>query len=548
MHEAVVGNTRRSLLVLLGAVGLVLLIGCTNLASLFLVRATSRQREISVRIALGADRGRLLRHWMTESLLLTVAGGAAGLLVAWMGMRALLAIAPTTIPRATEVSLDLPVLLFLLGISVLTGLVFGLLPALPFLRGHPTLDSLKDGARGSTAGSTKHRLRKTLVLAEMALATVLVVGAALLIESSIRLQRTDPGFDPDRVLVAQVLLPPTQYDGAAQVASFYSQLDERLARMPGVEAAALSYENPLTPGWTSSFTIEGRDPPPPGQEPEARVRPVRPGYFRTAGIRLIHGRDIAETDRANSPGAIVVNEAFVRQHFKDEDPIGKRIVRGLWWPGLPTVFTIVGVVADEKFLGLAVGADPATYFAHPQFPMNDMWMVVRAKGDPRTLIPELRKQVWAIDANLPVENVSTMSDLLESSLAAPRFNATLMSLFAAAAILIAAIGIYGVMSYMVAQRTGEIGVRMALGANRGQVLRLVVGQGVGLAFLGIALGVVGAFSLARVLTSLLFGVNPHDPVIFAGVASLLAAVAITAAFIPAHRASLIEPVTALRYE
>jgi putative ABC transport system permease protein len=548
MHEAVVGNTRRALLVLLGAVGLVLLIGCTNLASLFLVRATARQREISVRIALGADRGRLLRHWMTESLLLTVAGGAAGLVVAWLGMRALLAIAPTTIPRAAEVTLDMPVLLFLFGISVLTGLAFGLLPALPFLRGHPTLDSLKDGARGATTGSARHRLRKTLVLAEMALATVLVVGAALLIESSLRLQRTDPGFNPDRVLVAQIVLPPTQYTGATQVAAFYAQLRDRLARMPGVESSAIAFENPLSPGWTSSFTFEGRDPPPPGQEPEARVRPVLPGYFRTAGIRLLGGRDIAETDRADAPGVVVINDAFARRHFKGQDPIGKRIVRGSWWPGLPTTFTIVGVVSDEKFLGLAGGADPATYFPHTQFPMNDMWLLLRAKGDPRSLIPEVRRQVWALDANLPVENVSTMPELLSTSLAAPRFNALLMSLFAAAAMLIAAIGIYGVMSYMVAQRTGEIGVRMALGASRAQVLKLVVGQGVGLALVGIALGVVGALGLARVLTSLLYGVNPHDPVIFSGVAALLATVAILAAFLPAHRASRIEPVTALRYE
>ena len=548
MHEAVVGDTRRPLLVLLGAVALVLLIGCSNLASLFLVRATARHREISVRIALGADRGRLLRHWMTESLLLAMAGGVAGLIVAWLGMRALLAIAPTTIPRAAEVTLDMPVLLFLFGISVVTGLVFGLLPALPFLRGHPSLDSLKDGARGTTAGSARHRLRRVLVLSEMALATVLVVGAALLIESSLRLQRTDPGFNPENLLVAQVQLPPTQYAKSANISDFYRRLHDELERMPGVEYAALAFEHPLSQGWTSSYTLDGRDPPPPGQEPEAYVRPVRPGYFRTAGIDLIRGRDISEADAADAPGAVVVNEAFVRRHFRDEDPIGKRINRLSWWPGLPTSFTIVGVVSDEKFLGLAEGSDPATYFPHAQFPMNDMWVLLRSKGEPRTLLPDLRKRVWSIDANLPVENVSTMPALLSTSLASPRFNALLMSLFAISAMLIAAIGIYGVMSYTVAQRTGEIGVRMALGASRAQVLKLVVGQGMALALIGIAIGILGALSLARVLTSLLYGVNPHDPVIFTGVAGLLATVAILAAFLPAHRASRIEPVTALRYE
>ena len=262
----------------------------------------------------------------------------------------------------------------------------------------------------------------------------------------------------------------------------------------------------------------------------------------------MRGRDIATTDVASAPGVVVINEAFAKRHFPDQDPIGKRISRGQWWPNTPSSYTIIGIVANERFLGLAEGSDPATYFSHAQFPMNDLWVVMRTSGNPLALVPLLRERVWALDRDLPVENVNTMRALLETSLASPRFNAAMMALFAVAALLVAAIGIYGVMSYTVAQRTNEIGVRMALGATRAGVLRLIIGQGVGLAFAGIAIGVVAAFGLTRILSALLFGTDAHDPLIFASVAGLLAAVAMTAAFIPAHRASRIEPVQALRYD
>ena len=547
LREVIVGDTRRPLLILLGAVVLVLLIACTNLASLFLVRASAREREVAVRVALGADRRRLLRHWLTESILLTTLGGLAGIAVAWAGMRALIALAPSSIPRAAEVTLDLPVLLVLLGISIGTGIVFGLIPALGFLRGGSAFESLKDGGRGSTRGAAKGLLRRGIVLAEMALATVLVVGAGLLIKSAWRLQQVDPGFNPDRVLVAQVLLPESRFKDWPDVVELHRRLDESVRGMPGVMSSSLAYEHPLGEGWTSSFSIEGRQVTP-GQEPESRIRPVTPGYFRTVGIPILRGRDIAASDVASAPGVVVVNEAFARRHFPNEDAVGKRISRNAWWKNMPATYTIIGVVANEKFLGLAEGSDPATYFPHAQFPMNDMWVVVRAEGNPMSLVPMLRERVWSIDRNLPVENVATMESLLDASLAAPRFNAALMSLFAAAALLVAAIGIYGVMSYTVAQRTNEIGVRMALGASRSRVLRLIIGQGAQLALVGIAVGVVAAFALARTLTALLYDVRAHDPLIFAGVATLLAAVALSAALIPAHRASRIEPVDALRYD
>ena len=547
LHEAIVGETRRPLLVLLGAVVLVLLIACTNLASLFMVRANSREREVAVRVALGADRGRLLRHWMTESILLTTLGGLAGIAVAWAGMKALISLAPSSIPRANEVALDLPVLLLLFTMSVGTGVVFGLIPALGFLRRDRALESLKDGGRGSTRGSARSVLRRGIVLAEMALATVLVVGAGLLIKSAWRLQQVDPGFNPERLMVAQVLLPESEFKNWPDVVETHRRIDEAVRGMPGVKSSALAFEHPLSEGWTSSFTIEGRVVTP-GQEPEARVRPVRPGYFRTVGVPMLRGRDVEETDAASAPGVVVVNEAFARRHFPNEEALGKRISRGQWWKGTPTTFTIVGIVANEKFLGLSEGSDPATYFPHAQFPMNDTWVIIRADRDPMALVPMLREKVWSVNGSLPVENITTMESLLDTSLAAPKFNAALMALFAAAALLVAAIGIYGVMSYSVAQRTNEIGVRMALGASRGRVLRLIIGQGAQLALIGIAVGVAAAFALARTLTALLYGVKAHDPLIFAGVATLLAAVALTAAFLPAHRASRIEPVNALRYD
>ena len=548
LRDALVGDTRAALLVLLGAVALVLLIGCANLASLFLARAAGREREIAVRTALGAGRGRLVRQWMTESLLLTLAGGAAGLAVAWAGMRALVLWAPRTLPRADEVALDLPVLLFLLAVSVGTGVLFGLLPMLQLRRDDRSLGTLKDGGRGATAGVGRQRARQGLVVVEVALATVLVVGAALLLKSFWQISRTDPRFAPDGVLIAQLLPPQARYDSVTKVLQLYDRLREDVAALPGVQSVAVAYEHPLSAGWTSSYTIEGRDPPPRGQEPEARVRPVAPGYFRTVGVRLVKGRDVSERDRAGAPGAVVVNEAFVRRHFRGVEPLGQRVLRQSWWPGLPDAFEIVGVVADEPFDGLAGEPAPATYFPHAQFPMHEMWVLVRTTRDPEAFAPALRAAVWRLDPDLPVEGVRTMREVLGTSVAEPRFNTALIALFAGAALALAAVGIYGVLSYTVAQRTSEIGVRMALGAGRGRVLRLVVGQGMGVALLGIAVGTAGALALARVLTSLLYGVSERDPAIFAGVALLLATVAALAAYLPARRASRIEPVVALRYE
>ena len=548
LRDSIVGDTRPALLVLLGAVALVLLIGCANLASLFLARAASREREMAVRAALGAGRGRLVRHWMAESFLLTAAGAAAGLAVAWLGMKGLMAWAPRTIPRADEVALDLPVLLFMLATSVAVGLAFGVLPMVQQRRGTPSLASLRDGARGVTGGMARRRLRNTLVVAEVALATVLVTGAALLLKSFAQLQQAELGFAPDGLVVANVQLPQARYDSVARVLHFYERVRAEVAAIPGVRQVAVAYEHPLSEGWTSSYVLEGRDAPPPGHEPEARVRPVWPGYFSTVGVPLVSGRDVSEQDRFDSPGVVVVNEAFARRHFAGQSALGHRLRRGSWWPGGPETFEIVGVVADEPMLGPGAGSEPATYFPHAQFPMNDMWLVVRTEGDAATLAPELRARIWRLDADLPLDDVRTMRELLGASVAGPRFNATLLAAFAAAALLLAAVGVYGVLSYAVAQRTGEIGVRMALGARRWQLLRVVVGEGVALALLGVLLGVVASLGTGRLLSSLLHGVSAGDPVILASAAATLTLVALAAAALPAWRASRVDPVVPLRYD
>jgi putative ABC transport system permease protein len=549
LHESVVGDARPALLMLFGAVTLVLLVGCANLASLFLARGAAREREMAVRAALGAGRGRLLRQWMTESLMLTLGGGLAGLLVAWLGTRALLTFVPRSIPRAAEVALDLPVLGFLVAVSVATGLLFGALPALQLRRGAGTSGALHGAPRTATAGRARTRLRQTLVVAEMTLATVLVVGAALLLKSFWQLHSTPLTVRAEGVTVVPLQLPASRYDSADAVTRFYARLRDEVAALPGVRSAALAFEHPMSEGWTSSYAIAGEPAPSEGDRPEARVRPVTPGYFRTVGLALRAGRDVSADDRFDTPGVVVVNEAFVRRHFAGRDPIGRVIERGgSWWPGQPRAFAIVGVVADEPYLGVGRAPDPATYYPHAQFPMSDMWLVVQADQDAAALAPLLRERIWRLDPALPVEQATALATLLGRTLAEPRFNASLLSLFAGAALLLAGIGIYGILAYTVAQRTREIGVRLALGAARAHVVRQVVGQGLRVALAGVALGTLGALALGRTLGALLFGVQSHDPLVLASVVAVLLTVAAGAAWLPARRASRIAPSIALRQE
>jgi putative ABC transport system permease protein len=550
MAEAIVGDVRPALLVLLGSVGLVLLIVCVNVANLFLARAAARSREVAVRTALGAGRGRLIRQFLTESFVVTAIGSVLGLVVAHLASRALVARAPQTIPRAEEIGIDGNVLVFLLALSVVTAIVFGVLPALQMSRAMP-LASLKEGGRGMRGGLAQRGLRQVLVVAEVALAVVLVVGASLLVKSFWKMQQVDPGFVPDRMLVVQLQLPQSRYAGFAEgdrVRAFYADLQSRLAARPEVQSVAVAMQHPLAPGWTSSFTIDGRQPPRTGEEPESSIRPVMPGYFRAVGAKLLRGREIQESDGVGAPGVVVINEAFARLHFPDEDPIGRRINRASWWRGMPASFEIVGVVADERFQGPRAPADPATYFSFAQFTFNDNWVLVRTRTNAESFVPTLRQIVWSIDRDLPLENVRTMDEILGDSMADSRFNTALLSLFAVVALLLAAIGIYGVLSFTVAQRTSEIGIRMALGAQRSSVLRLIVGNGLALALIGVAIGSVGALVATRALERLVFGVSTTDPAVFALVAVVLTSVAAAAALVPALRASRVDPIVALRSE
>jgi putative ABC transport system permease protein len=548
MAEAIVGDVRPQLLVLLGSVMLVLLIVCVNVANLFLARAAARTREVAVRTALGAGRSRLARQFLTESFVVTAIGSLLGLAVAYWGSRMLVSKAPRTIPRATEIGIDGNVLLFLVGLAVVTAVIFGVLPALQMSRDMP-IASLREGGRGSRGGLARRGLRQALVVSEVALAVVLVVGASLLVKSFWKMQRVDPGFVPDRMLVVQLQLPQSRYGGYAEgdrVRAFYADLYARLAARPEVQSVAVAMQHPLAPGWTSSFTIAGREPPPSGQEPESSIRPVMPGYFRAVGAKLLRGREIQESDGQGAPGVVVINEAFARLHFPNENPIGRRIERASWWKGMPASFEIVGIVADERFNGPRAAADPATYFSLAQFTFNDNWLLVRTKADPSAFVPTLRQIVWSMDRDLPLEGVRTMDTILGDSIADSRFNTALLSLFAIVALLLAAIGIYGVLAYTVAQRTSEIGIRMALGAQRSSVLRLVVGNGLMLAVIGVAIGAAGALVATRALDRLVFGVSTTDPAVFAFVAVALTAVAATAAAVPALRASRVDPIVALR--
>jgi putative ABC transport system permease protein len=550
MAEAIVGDVRPALLVLLGSVGLVLLIVCVNVANLFLARAAARAREVAVRTALGAGRSRLARQFLTESVVVTAIGSSLGLAVAYWGSKLLVSKAPRSIPRASEIGIDGNVLLFLLALSVITAVIFGVLPALQMSKGMP-IASLREGGRGARGGLARRGLRQALVVSEVALAVVLVVGASLLVKSFWKMQRVDPGFVPDRMLVVQIQLPQSRYAGYAdgdRVRAFYADLYSRLAARPEVQSVAIAMQHPLAPGWTSSFTIAGREPPPAGQEPESSIRPVMPGYFRAVGAKLLRGREIQESDGVGAPGVVVINEAFAKLHFPNEDPIGRQVHRSSWWKGMPSSFEIVGIVADERFQGPRAPADPATYFSLAQFTFNDNWLLVRTKNTATSFIPLLRQTVWAMDRDLPLENVQTMDEILGDSVADSRFNTALLSLFAAVAMVLAAIGIYGVLAYTVAQRTSEIGIRMALGATRSSVLRLVVGNGLTLAVIGVAIGAVGALVATRALERLVFGVSTTDPVVFGFVAVALTAVAATAALVPALRASRVDPIVALRSE
>ncbi|MFL6276628.1 MAG: ABC transporter permease [Blastocatellia bacterium] len=546
-HEDMVGDVRPTLLILMGAVGCVLLIACTNVASLLLARATTRHKEMAIRAALGASRMRVIRQLLTESVVLAMAGGGLGLLIALWGTDALVSASGDQLLRTTHIGMDVRVLAFTLLISIITGVLFGLMPAIHSSKTDLN-ESLKEGARGSSEGGRRMSLRGALVTLEVAIAVVLLVAAGLLIQSLWRLQRVDAGINPHNVMTFDLGVPEVKY-GPQKQSEFFRQLQARLAALPGVEAASAVTPLPLSNrNMSISFETEGR-PLPPGQHPSSAYRAVSIDYFRTMGIRLVKGRDFSERDTYNATPVIVVNESFVEKYFPGEDPLGKRLrpgmsvdSRGLQWR------EIIGVVGNVRHRALNRDFTPEYYIPESQIPLDSMTLVVKTAGDPRSIVSAVREEVRGMDKDLPLYNIRTMEDYLSASVAQPRLIALLLTIFAGLALLLTAIGLYGVMSYSVAQRTHEIGIRMALGARPTDVLRLVVGQGMILAGAGVAIGLGIAFVATQVMASLLFGIGAKDPLTFAAIALIIVGVALAACFVPARRATRVDPMIALRYE
>ena len=541
LRERLVGGSRTTLFILFGAVGFVLLIACANVANLLLVRAAARQKEIALRTALGAGRMRIARQMITESLLLSVIGGGLGALLAIWGVELLVKLSDNSLPPTVKVSIDATVLGFTFLISILTGLLFGLAPAFRTMRVN-LIDSLKDGSRGGADGTLRNRTRSLLVVFESAVAVMLLIGAGLLVRSLIALQNVNPGFDANNVLTLRIDLSRSKYDGPDKADHFFEQLQTRIAGLPGVEAAGLITELPLS-GQPNDmpFAVEGRPLVSRDQQFGADYRRINQHYFNALRIPLLRGRNFTEQEVRQNAKVLIVSQQLVDTAFPNEEALGKRLITGINEP-----YEIVGIVGDIRHRSLGNGPFAAMYM--PTRGTNSMNLVIRTKGDPLSIVGNVRREVNALDPDQPIAAVRPMTEWVAASVSAPRYRTTLLALFAALAMILAATGIYGVMSYTVAQRTHEIGVRMALGARRFDVLKLVVRQGMMLTVAGVIVGLIGAFALTRVMSTLLFEVTAKDPVTFAAVALLLIGVAFVACFVPARRATKVDPLTALRYE
>ena len=539
MLDVIVSDIRPRLYLLLAAVGFVLLIACANVANLLLARATARQKEIALRTALGANRWRVIRQLLTESVLLAFIGGGFGLFLAKWGVTAMIAVSPTSIPRTQEIGLDLRVIAFTALVSTLTGIFFGLAPA--FQASKIDLnESLKDAGRGSTRG--RHWFRSGLVVAEVTLTLVLLIGAGLLIRSFYQLQKVDPGFMIDNLLTFNITLPEKKYSTDQQRINFYDQLYAKIHSLPGVENIGISSGLPLgNNGWQSGFVIEGRPAPEPNHNPVTEATFVNPEYFGALQMTLLRGRNFTEQDTKESPRVTIIDEEFARRHWPGEDPLGQRIRVG------GNSITIIGVVRRVKMDGLAIDSNRVqSYYPYQQAPLGGVTIVVRTKGDPISLSPGVRQQVLSIDRDQPIFGIQTMEKIWSDSIAPERLNLLLLAIFASVALVLAAIGIYGVMAYSVTQRTHEIGIRIALGARQSDILKNVVGQGMLLALIGIVVGLGVAWGITRLMQNLLFGIGANDPITFITVSFVLALIALLACYFPARRAMRVDPITALR--
>lgn len=551
LQDEVTRFYRAPFLILLGAVGFVLLIACANVANLLLTRTAGRGREMAVRTALGAGRWRLVQQLATESVLLALLGGAAGLLLAAWGIDLILASIPSEmrnfVPRYREIGINGKLLAFTFLVSLVASLIFGLVPALQ--ASHPDLnEALKEGGGKTTGGVGNRRLRGLLIVSEVALALILLVGASLMVKSFIRLQQVDPGFDAENVLTTQIDLPRAKYTDNNQITAFYDRVLEEARRIPGATSVGAINRIPMSGANTgTAYLIEGQPAPASNEDPLfAQVRMISPDYFQTMNTPLLQGRSFTERDHADAPLVVAVNQSLARRHFGSEaDAIGKRIAV---LRGGEQLREIVGVVRDVKYFGLDDRARMQIYVPYPQLPDRSMNLAIRTTGDPVALASAVRNAVWAVDRDQPVSDIRTMRQMVYDRLMLQRYSSSMLSAFAIIAIILAAVGIYGVVAYSVAQRTHEIGIRMALGAQRSDILKMVVGQGLVLVLIGVGIGLAGAFALTRVMASVLYGVSATDLYIFSGVALLLIIVALIACYIPARRATKVDPMLALRYE
>jgi predicted permease len=543
----VVGDMRPALLILFGAVGFVLLIACANVANLLLARATARQKEITIRCALGARRWAIVRQLLTESVLLSLAGAIPGVMLAVWGIAACTRLAPGKLPRVAESGVNLEVLGFTVLMAVVTGILFGLVPALHASR-FDLNRSLNEGGRGGSDSTRRSRIRTALVVSEVGIAMVLLVGAGLLLQSLFRLRQVSPGFVADHVISFGLEPPDSRYSDE-QRARFYRELLQRIGTIPGVKSAAAVFPLPMSGvSANTSFEVEGR-PIPEGQRPATDVSLVSPGYFQTMGIPLLQGRVFTEHDDAQAPAVAIVNETFARRYFPGENLLGKHIRPGVWHAkGDGPMFEIVGVVGDVKHGNLSRPADPEVYQPDAQNSFAQLSVTVRTSLPPESIVSSLREQVQALDKSLPLVDVKTMEGYVSDAMAAPRFDTVLLGIFAGLALLLTAIGLYGVISYSVTQRMHEMGIRIALGAQSTDILRMIMRQGLLLAMVGVGIGLAASLGTARIIASLLYGIRATDIGTFVAIAAVLMGVALVASYVPARQATKVDPMVALRYE